>query len=334
MVSTSRPGNAEDRMFFLVGRGRSGTTLLKSILDAHPSLSVAPEGLFVMNLWRSYRRGAWTPERIRRFAKHLYLERRMRRWSIDRDELEERWLGMGDPTFARLCAEVYELHADRTAKAPGRLLGDKNPHYGLFVRELRAVFPHARFVHVVRDYRDNVASYLNVPFDVKSPAALAYRWNRYNAAVLDAAAETPGKFHRLRFEDLVHAPGPTLEALCNFLNVEMHPAMLENREAGSVQGLEWHRNVGKPIDAGLAGQWREKLTPGQVAAADRICQPFAAQFGYAPSEHAGLKAGLGAAGAAIGWGVTALERQVFQLPISVQALVINAYRRLTGNVIR
>lgn len=334
MVSTSRPGNAEDRMFFLVGRGRSGTTLLKSILDAHPSLSVAPEGLFVMNLWRSYRRGAWTPERIRRFAQHLFLERRMRRWSIDRDELEERLLLIGDPSFARLCAEVYETHADQTGKAPGRLLGDKNPHYALFVRELRAVFPRARFVHVVRDYRDNVASYLNVPFDVKSPAALAHRWIRYNAAILDAATETPGQFHRLRFEDLVTAPGPTLQALCDFLGVELHPAMLDSREAGNVQGLDWHRNVGKPIDPALAGQWRTTLTPTQVATADRICQQFAATFAYEPAETAGAKASHVAAGAAIGWGVTALERQVFKLPISVQALVINTYRRLTGNVIR
>ena len=334
MGSTSRSGNAEDRMFFLVGRGRSGTTLLKSILDAHPAVSVAPEGLFVMNLWRSYRRGSWTPARVRRFAKHLFLERRMRRWSIDAEGLEKRLLEIGDPTFARLCAEVYELHADNTAKAPGRLLGDKNPHYTLFVRELRAVFPQARFIHVVRDYRDNVASYLNVPFDVKSPAALAHRWVRYNTAVLDAAAEAPERFHRLRFEDLVRAPGPALQALCDFLGVEMHPAMLDSREAGNVQGLEWHRNVGKPIDAALAGQWHTALTPGQVATLDRICQPFAGTFGYEPVETPGATASRGVAGAALGWGVTALERQVFKLPVPVQALVINTYRRLTGNVIR
>jgi hypothetical protein len=76
------------------------------------------------------------------------------------------------------------------------------------------------------------------------------------------------------------------------------------------------------------------LTPAQVATADRICQPFAATFGYEPAEAAGAKPSRVAAGAAIGWGVTALERQVFKLPISLQALVINTYRRLTGNVIR
>jgi hypothetical protein len=324
----------EDRMFFLVGRGRSGTTLLKSILDAHPSISVAPEGLFVMNLYRSYRRGAWTPMRMRRFAGHLFLERRMRRWSLDRDELEERWLQTDDPTFARLCANVYEMHTDRTEKASKRLLGDKNPHYALFVRELGAIFPRARFVHVVRDYRDNVASYLNVPFDVKSPAALAHRWIHYNSAILDAAAREPARFHRLRFEDLVSTPGPTLQSLCDFLGIAMDPAMMGSRDTGSVDGLEWHRHVGKPITAELAGQWSRHLTRDQAATLDRICQPFAMQFGYAPAELGGAKGRRGPAGAAIGWSVTALERQVFKLPISVQALLINTYRRLTGNVIR
>ena len=319
-------------MFFLVGRGRSGTTLLKSILDAHPSLSVAPEGLFVMNLHRSYRRRAWTANRIRRFSHHLFLERRLRRWSIDPEGLEQRLLAIDEPTFARLCAEVYELHADRTGKVPGRLLGDKNPPYALFVAELREVFPRARFVHVVRDYRDNVASYLNVPFDVKSPAALAHRWVHYNAAVLDAAAETPDAFHRVRFEDLVSAPVATLESLCTFLGVGMHPEMLRTYESAGGHGAEWHRNIGKPIDARLAGQWREKLTPGQVSALDRICQPFAATLGYEPAEPIVAKGSRVSTGAAIGWGVTALERQVFKLPVSVQALLINTYRRLTGTL--
>ena len=79
-------------------------TSKREVLDAHPAISVAPEGLFVMNLLRSYRRGAWSNDRVRRFATHLFFERRMRRWSIDRGVLEQRWLNIADPTFARMCA--------------------------------------------------------------------------------------------------------------------------------------------------------------------------------------------------------------------------------------
>lgn len=318
-------------MFFIVGRGRSGTTLLKSILDAHPSISVTPEGLFVMNLYRTYRRGAWTPERIERFARHLFLERRLRRWQVNRDDLERRWREMTDqPTFARLCAEVYDAHADATHKQPGRLLGDKNAHYALFVDALRATFPRAKFVHIVRDYRDNVLSYRNVPFDVKSPAALAYRWVHYNNAVLQSFRRTPGEVHRLRFEDLVTAPEQTIESLCRFLGVEANPAMLSGKDGGGYNN-EWHRHLGKPIDPQLAGQWRGSLSPDEVATLDRICQPFAKELGYAPAEPTAGNSRL-PAGVALGWSITALERLMFRLPVSLQGLLITTYRRLTGTI--
>ena len=73
---------------------------------------------------------------------------------------------------------------------------------------------------------------------------------------------------------------------------------------------------------------------GPVATLDRICQPFAAQFGYEPAGSMQNHRARMSAGAAMGWSVTTLERQVFRLPIAVQALLTNAYRRLTGNIIR
>lgn len=324
-----------DRMFFLLGRGRSGTTLLKSLLDAHPSISVAPEALFVMNLYHHYGRAEWTDERIEGFSRHVFLERRLRRWSVERDQLVARWRAMKDcARFADLVSEAYELHADATGKNEGRFLGDKNPRYSLCAAELRAIFPRAKFVHMVRDYRDNVLSFLHVPFDLKSPVALAHRWVRYNAAILGAARLAPDAFHLLRFEDLLSAPVPTLTALCRFLGVEMDPRMLDARDPESGYGVAWHRHVSSSIDPALAGQWRRNLDTRQVEEIDRICQPFAAQFGYEPARPTRRRSFGISSGAAIGWGLTTLERHAFRLPVGVQTLINNAYRRFTGNLIR
>jgi len=324
----------QDRMFFIVGRGRSGTTLLRSILDAHPNISVAPEGLFILYLYRGYRSRALTDRTVRSLAEHVFLEARMRRWKLDSRELAARLAAIADErTFARLCAEVYEAWADASMKTEHRLLGDKNPHYALFAEELAELFPVARFVHVVRDYRDNLLSYRNVPFDVASPAALAYRWRAYNAAILRAARRSPDRFHLLRYEDLVAQPGPTLAALCDFLGVAPDDSVLRAHDRDHGPKLDWHRHIWRPIDAELAGQWRLRMPPDQIRLADRICQPLGSTFGYEPATQAGT-ALRDAPGMALGWAMTRLERLVFRFPVWLQAMIINSYRRLTGNMIQ
>lgn len=319
----------DERMFFLIGRGRSGTTLLQGILDAHPSVSVAPEALFIMNLALAYRGG-----RTKGFTRDVFLEERMRRWAVKREDIEQRQLALpSDASFARRCAEVYEAQADAAKKDVGRLLGDKNPHYALFVDELMELFPRAKFVHLVRDYRDNVLSYRNVPFDLSNVAALADRWNDYNARIVAAAKRSPGRFHRVRFEDLVADPASTLRDICGFLGVAWDEKYLE-RNRNDREVPEWHRHLAKPIDANLAGRWQNSFSPKQVAIMDRICQPLGRELGYEAASPA-TRLGLAArAGAAYGSAVTQLERLLFRFPLFLRAGIIKVYRRQTGNVIR
>lgn len=328
-MTTLRP-SAADRMFFIVGRGRSGTTLLKSLLDAHPSVSVPPESLFIMYLFRAYRRGAWNERRIRAFAKAVYLERRMRRWNLDSAALEARLVALGEVDFPRLCAEVYEAYADAEGKAEGRLLGDKNPLYGLFTRELADVFPRAKFIHIIRDYRDNVSSYQHVPFDLSSAPALAYRWRAYHESIRRTESEFPHRFTRVHYEDLVSSPDETLRRVFTFLEIPPLPALpaLQTTNAPS-----WHRRLDGAIDAASVQQWRRSFSPRVVARIDAICQPLGRELGYlAASEsdphrlpHVALVAG---------WWFTQMERWIFHFPPSFQALAINLYRRLAGNHIR
>jgi hypothetical protein len=322
----------EERMVFIVGRGRSGTTLLKTLIDTHPGISVAPEGLFVMNLLRPSRGRTWNEQNVRRFGREVFLEERTLRWSVSRDELERRWLALpAEASFARHCAEVYEAHAEATGKDPGRLLGDKNPHYSLFVDELMTTFPKARFIHIVRDYRDNVVSYQNVPFDLDGAAALAYRWEHYNRVVLDAAEREPLKFHLLRFEDLITEPVRTLDRLGEFLGLSWDASTLVHTRKKQESLPAWHRNVNEPIDPKLAGRWQNTLSESDVAMLDRICQPLGERLGYpAASKIRGSAAPMGVA---YGWTITALEKLLFRFPLIPRILIIKAYRRLTGNVI-
>lgn len=323
-------------MFFVVGRGRSGTTLLSAMLDADPRLFVAPESLFVMNAFRRYDRCRWSSTTRRRFLRDLWREERMRRWRIDPGELSE-LLAEQEPEagLARICATVYLASARAHGRPEPQLLGDKNPLYSLFVPELLRLFPKARFLHLVRDYRDNILSFRNVPFDLSSAGALAYRWRRYNQAILDALAGDEDRIFTVRFEDLVRQPSELMARIYGFLGVEVSAARPQVSRARGEASLPWHRNLSRPIDPSLIGKGQRGLSADLVAQADLVCQPLGRRFGYPPaSNRRAIGTRLRALpGVAMGCGFTAAERMLFRLPLEVRTSAIRTYRLATGNKI-
>lgn len=316
-------------MFFLVGRGRSGTELLRKILNSHSSISIAPESLFLVALRRAFAHATWSEKRVERFARAIFRDDRMRLWNVDRDALERRWRATpATTTYAARCAEVYEAHADAEGKRNGRLLGDKNPTFSLWVPELMDLYPDARFVHMVRDYRDNVLSHQQVQFDLNSVAALGYRWKYYNEAILAAAKRSPERFHLVRFKALLRSPRPILEGLCRFLGVEVEEAMFRAHERKETGVPAWHLNTARPLDTRRAGRWRRDLSENEIFMLDAICQPLGAALGYSP---AGEPSRRWYPGSTVGWAATVLERILFRLPVPLQSVIMTSYRELTGS---
>jgi hypothetical protein len=309
------------------------------MLDRHPQLCVAPEGFFVMNLQHEYRAGSWDDRRIDAFCRDLLEENRMKTWRLDlerlRRRLQERRATL---TYADVCSEVYASYAEDTLGRPApKWVGDKNPHYALLVDRIERLFPRARFVHITRDYRDNILSYRDVPFDLKDPAALAARWKAYNQAILRASRRVPERFLWLRFEELLTHPEHELGRICNFLQVPFDPALLSFHEADDAEfygkDRPWFQNLRKPVDASQASKWQAGLSPEAVRDAETICGPFAEVFGYQPTT-TGQPARLRLSarlGAFYGYCSVKAERLLFGMaPVRLRTGFINAYRRFTG----
>lgn len=328
----------EERVFFVVGRGRSGTTLLSRMLSGHPALSVAPEGFFVMNLRRRYQGGGFRTRGIEAFCHDLVAERRMAAWGLDTTDVAARLRGHGaDLDYARACAEVYLSHAEHTEGQTPKLVGDKNPHYALFATQLVRLFPAARFVHIVRDPRDNVLSYQSVPFDLSSTGALASRWLRYHRAIMRASQWHPDRFIRIRYEDLVTDPQGQLSAVCRFLGVAFDEAMLgfagEAPSSFYGDGSAWFDKLERPLDPGQIGKWQGKLGRQDLALVEDICGHEMRQLGYDLSGLGDEPSARGRLDAAIGTASVAAERFVFGgLPPELRTWGINAYRARTGRV--
>jgi len=272
-------------LFFILGRGRSGTTLITRILSEHPQINVAPEGFFILSLWPTYRSKIWTNRTIENFCKDLFKENRIKTWQLNYQTLKDELYNAAQNenlSFPRVCQLVYKVYALENG-GPVAWVGDKNPHYALFVKEILKIFPDAPVIFLTRDYRTNIQSYQHVPFDLQDTAALAYRWKIYNEAILNVSQNNTTNFYYLPFESLLKNPEAELKEVCHFLNVSFQKQMMNfyNNEPNNFygQGSPWFDKINQPLNPDEANK-EVQLSESALRLAHDICQPTGQKLGY------------------------------------------------------
>jgi hypothetical protein len=263
---------------FIVGAPRSGTTLLRAILNKHPSIAICDESYFFYYVYSRRRAfGDLAQEGNRRRLVEAYLETwRIRRLGLDQQELERRLLREGTD-YPALFMSLMEAYAESRAK---RRPGEKTPHHAQHVETLFDWFPDATVIHVVRDPRDVVASLRKVPWGRNSVAANARLWIDLTQAA-ERSAERSG-FVSLRYEDLVSHPGNTLRSLCLALGEPYVPELLSDRSQETPDRPWFSRAYEQPISRSRVGSWRGDLSRGQVRIVEWIAGSLMEKHGYEP----------------------------------------------------
>ncbi|MDH5236917.1 MAG: sulfotransferase, partial [Acidimicrobiia bacterium] len=148
--------STEHPALFVVGCGRSGTTLLRSMLDAHPELAIPGESHFLrrmLRLRRRYEHGSQFD--LERYVADLSRDVRFRRWVADPEPLIER-IRAGRPlSLADAVRATFGAYARSQDKIRW---GDKTPDYVTMMPAISELLPEARFVHLIRDGRAVAAS--------------------------------------------------------------------------------------------------------------------------------------------------------------------------------
>jgi hypothetical protein len=116
-------------LFFIIGRPRSGTTLLRFLFEAHPQVLVPPESPFILNLYRKYRKVThWDPSVIREFCDDVYRQRYFDKWLTDKEHLYQKLLEKeGKSTFQEMVRQVCRAYTSVFEKKEIQWIGDKNP---------------------------------------------------------------------------------------------------------------------------------------------------------------------------------------------------------------
>ncbi|WP_367180533.1 sulfotransferase [uncultured Jannaschia sp.] len=305
---SSPPERSDMPPFFIVGSGRSGTTLLRSLLAAHSRIAVTPETHFMKRADREGAQSREAPEDFDAFWRDLVAWSRFREIDVDPAQVLARIKAQGRRDFRTVFAAMLEAYGETTGKPR---VGEKTPGHYRYLDRIFAWFPDTRVLVLRRDPRDVVASHLNAPWvtDQMGPPQLcapivrrlrtyhvaerALLWRQANGEIL-ADAESDPRLHVVIYEALVDRPEKELRRICAFLGESYEPDMLAPRENSTisttdtirVQWGDWagtHRTrAAASVSAGSVGRWRERLSPDEVGLIESICGPAMARQGYRP----------------------------------------------------
>ena len=225
---------------FIVGCPRSGTTLLQRMVDAHPLIAITREAHWIYEYFEGRRgvtpEGLATPELI----SHLLKEPRFTRLQVDREKLEA-LVATGPPVpYRDFVAHIFDLYGQHTAKA---LVGNKTPNFVRSLEALHALWPAARFVHLIRDGRDVCLSVAKCPKAQHKEPGIFATWKDDSVSTTALYWELnvrlgrqagnlvgPELYYELRYESLVAHPEEECAALCAFLGLPYDDAMLRFHE--------------------------------------------------------------------------------------------------------
>jgi hypothetical protein len=279
---------------FVVGVMRSGTTLLRLMLDAHPDLAIPSETRFFPAINSLITQKQMAP------VEAVSILKSVNTWpdfELDSEKLIKSMDAQQINTPSNALRHFYQAYAARFNKPRW---GDKTPYYGLHMDQISLLIPEARFVHIIRDGRDVALSTKGLWFDLgKDIEEIAVNWMSKIRQTRQLAQLVP-HYLELRYEDLIHQPEQTLRKICQFIHLPYHPKMLEyhrtaetrldefktrySNEGDIIVSKEQRKSAFKlastPPQKNRIERWRNELTPEQIAQFEAIAGTLLLELNY------------------------------------------------------
>jgi hypothetical protein len=276
---------------FIVGVPRSGTTLLRLMLDSHPQLAIPNESHFFFELLK---RSETEPALTRgEFCHFIVSHFSWPNLGITEGEFQAA-LGGSEPfEIASGIRALFGLYAARFGK---QRWGEKTPDYGMLMPEIAQLLPEAHFIHVVRDGRDVAVSKRHLWFGCGDDiAAQAEAWQTWIRRARELAKSCPN-YLEIRYEALVRFPETVLEEVCAFIALPFSAEMLRyyaragarlsevkswaNPAVSYEQLRSLHELTLRPPQENRIGRWRNELTAPELRTFEAVAGDLLDDLGY------------------------------------------------------
>jgi hypothetical protein len=264
------------RAVFIVGSGRSGTTMLGSMLGAHPKCIVTPESQFNEPLSRFDGDGF----DVRSALKWLESHPRFRIWDMDIGRLPEAVSTVGSHReFLYRIVEEYSRgkHPDKDAE----IWVDHTPSNVKKIVELSEIYPDALFIHIYRDGRAVAASRRKAGWRGDGVVESATVWMQRVGMGFSAECMHPDRVFHISYENLVTHPEKSLKRISDFAGIDFSEEMV-SADGFIVPGYTKHQHtlVGKRPDISRIDAWREYLDEREIEIFENIAGEMLGILGY------------------------------------------------------
>lgn len=243
---------------FITGAPRSGSTLIKTILTAHPkfaSCDYESTGVFKLRNIYEYKNG----------------------------EIENGWISISGDSCNNIVQFYDRLAANLLQYYKGEYFVDKIWPTKYRLKFVENKFPNARWIHIVRDGRDSYCSALNHPNVPQSETVIEYSkyWKLCNE-LIEQEVSYKKKF-MVRYEDLTLNPTLEIRKMMDFLKVSFDPAQLspaQSKRIPSIHKRNYHHKLAKPIDTASVRRFEEDMNEQEQEKFIEVSGDTLKRYGY------------------------------------------------------
>ena len=283
---TTAPTASSPGPFFIVGVHRSGTTLLRLMLNNHPHLAVPFETVFIIEF---YRKLAQYGDLSRRENQQRILADITKREGETKGELAqdpEAILAYPISDYAGLVHAIFTEYAKRKGKVRW---GDKTPSHVMELDVIWKLFPECRVIHLVRDGRDVALSMRRIDWGSSHIPWVAQNWRWMTTLGRKMGAFLGDRYCEVHYEDLVTEPEETLRSICAFLEEPYHENLLRHhltaQQEMPEESMKWHGNSVRMPDPSKVFAWKHQMSLADRIIFEQVAGAELEMFGYSRENH-------------------------------------------------
>lgn len=270
---------------FIVGMPRSGTKLLRGLLNQNPSIGIPNVETHFLPYWAKHwaeygdlsNRGDFS----RFYNQAINLPYFTFMQETGKIIQENDWYESCENFNISGIFEALMRHDANTPVGSEKIWGDKTPSYIIQVPLLKKLFPSAKFIHIVRDVRDYSLS-ISTSWG-KNMVRATDRWIDEISTFRKNLGHYGGEILELRYEDLLDNPERELRRICDFLSLKFDDCMLELETPCENLGDTQEEKV---IVRSNKQKYLTDMTLKQRESLERIAKPMLEKYGY-PFEYKG-----------------------------------------------
>lgn len=281
--------SSDTTLFFILGSGRNGSTLLAQLLNKHSKIFLPPEQyalpytiadwqLSFFRSWDSYCR-----KQLNRYFSNN------QNWKLDQNDYEIiennlKKVENKDRGPRNLFKIVFQQYSNRFGDNK-KIVGDHSPISTVFYRYIFYEFSRDKFIFLIRHPFDVVLSYSKMANNPASdPSIAAWKWNN-SIKTYDYLRTNNCKVLLVKYEDLVSNPDESIKRVLDFIDVDYENLTSEktkadNNDSLGTKGLPYHQNLNRPINSDSVNKWRKELSPEIVSKIRKSVHKNALRFDY------------------------------------------------------